>query len=143
MESKKEEIATIRAEKKAVIQLVRFFQSEFIEGGQLDLFSDNEIKTRSIIEQNEQLRKIWSEKSYQLIGQDHNHNTFTHKPRVREDSSGTFIARNVLRISEDWIRAHWERTLAATDKGFYIKAKESKYYQQLMEMDIQQEHPCK
>lgn len=141
-ESKRESIATQRAEQESVIQLVQFFQTEFIEGMFRSYDRLGNQSTANELKQVEKLRKKWSEMSFEMIGEKHNQKAFTHRQKVVEDSSGTFTAYNVLVISEDWIRNHWAKSLSAVEEDFFVKAKESIQYKELMEMDIQQEQPC-
>ncbi|MEX1014240.1 MAG: hypothetical protein WDZ80_03720 [Candidatus Paceibacterota bacterium] len=147
-ESKSKKLASQKAQLAATLQLDQFFQSEFIEGGQINLFRnyeelENQNKTTlKIREEIEELRKEWSEVSYKMTEKKRNHNGFTHKQEVLQDYKNIFIAVNMLKVSEAWIRNHWERSLAATDSSFYLKAKQSIQYKELMKMDIQQEPPC-
>lgn len=148
-ESKREKVAAKKAEKETLIQLVQFFQSAFIEGNQLNLFqSSGSLGNQGTTsyqqrDQNENLRKTWAETSYEMIGTQHNQNAFTHRQKTVKDSTGSFIAYDMLVVPDDWVRNHWQKSLAATDSSFYQNVSESKYHQEVMEMDISQRPPCK
>lgn len=146
-ESDRKVVAAKKAENQTVIQLVQFFQDNFIEDGQLDLFRSSNregnasINRSSIRSGDAAFFKEWSETSYKIIGRQHNQNTFTHHQKFAEDSTG-YIAYDMLEVSQDWIRNHWKESLAATDSSFYQNVTEGTYYQEVMEMNIRQQPPC-
>lgn len=134
----REDIATEQAKKESIIGLVQFFQSQFIEGEQVNLF--DEIKPAG--SDNDQFQKQWAEVSYEMIAEQHNKQAFTHNQTTTEDSSG-YSTDNMLIISQEWFRDHWENSLSATDSTFFHQeVKSSKYYEDMKQLDIQKEHPC-
>lgn len=135
----RENVATEQAKKESIIGLVQFFQSEFIEGGQLDLFEHRERPG----DQHETFRKDWAEISYEMIAEHHNQNTFTHSGDVTKDSSG-YSANNILIVSQEWFKDHWEKSLTATDSTFYHRdIKSGKPYEDMMQLEVKKENPCK
>lgn len=131
-----EKIAVQKAKKETIIKLVQFFQSEFIDGNQFDHLKNGDMH-------NSQFRKEWAETSYEMIGTLHNHNSFTHKQKVSQSGSGNFRVLNMLIISQDWIRNHWQKSFAATDSAFYNMVSQEKHNGKIKEMDIRQDNPCK
>lgn len=134
-ESDSKDIASQKARKQTVIELVQFFQSEFID-------SQDEIFGTSVqLGGWDEFRKQWAETSFEKIGTLHNQNAFSHNLIVTQDSSGTFRAVDMLTVSKDWIRDHWEKTLAATDPAVY-KTASKKDIDPVRELETQEAHPC-
>lgn len=129
--SNQKDVASEQAKKESIIALVQFFQGAFIEGDQLKLLD----------EQDDKFQKNWAEVSYEMMAEKHNQNAFTHKQEVTQDSSA-YLVNNLLIISQDSIRNHWNESLAATDSAFYKQIKSSTYYEEIQNMNIQQKDPC-
>lgn len=136
-ESPKEKIASQKAQKETVIQLVQFFQSEFIDGNQTEIFG-----RYGPIGGWEDFRKEWAETSFQIIGTLHNRNAFTHNQIVTRDSSGNFRAVDLLTVSHNWVRNHWEKTLKVTDPGVF-NTLQKRDINPVQELETPNKQPCK
>lgn len=144
--SKREDIASQRAKKATVIQLTQFFQSQFIEGEQLNLFESTERLgnwDEEIQSNNREFQKKWAETSLEMIATMHNRDTFNHTQQLSQDSSGTVTAYNLLTVTEDWIRNHWKKSLEKTNAAFYTKVNNSKYRDEIKNISIEKDNPCR
>lgn len=135
-ESDNEDIASQKARKQAVIDLVQFFQSAYIDESQ-EIFGSS-VQPGGWNE----FRKQWAETSFEMIGELHNRQAFINKKIVTQDSAGTFRAVNVLTVTKDWIFNHWQETLKATDPAVHNTASK-KDINPVRELEKQKAHPCK
>ncbi len=140
--SSRERIASARAKAMAVQELVLFFNSAFIEGEEVNLFSEfdrlgNSGMTETVDPGS--FRKQWSETSRELIAGAND--SFVFQEKIIPDGE-QFVAWQLLTVPQEWFRNHWKRSLAATDSSFYEKVKHSKYFEEIMEYEIRQTDPC-
>lgn len=134
----REEVASEQAKKESIIEMVQFFQRSFIEGNQLNIFG----RGNPLGNEDEKFRRSWAETSYQLIAEQHNQQAFSHAQHVGQDSAN-YSVENMLFVSDDWVRRHWKKSLAAVDSSFYHRRiKTSSHYDTMQNMDIQKSSPC-
>lgn len=134
-ESDSKEIAFQKARKETVIQLVQYFQDEFIDDSR-EKFNGFGHPGRW-----EEFRKKWAETSYEVIGKLHNRRAFTHRQIIRRDSSGIFRAVDMLIVSHSWIRNHWQKTLKAADPAVFNTINQRKA-SLVQELEIPKNYPC-
>lgn len=140
--SSRERVASARAKAMAEQELILFFDSVFIDGEQVNLFSEFErlgnASTASEINPG-LLKKKWGETNRKLIADARDSLIFREK--VIPDGE-KFIAWQMLTIPQSWIRNHWKRSLAGADSSFYERVKQSKHFEEMMAYDIRQTNPC-